>query len=353
MKTISKVCISQQFTCLPSVLLLAIGVQWQAVGQPSVVPIGNLGNANDTTGFGAVAYGYRIGQYEVLNTEYTAFLNAVADTDTYGLYSPFMASDARGGILQSGSSGSYSYSVKPGYASMPVVFVNFYDALRYANWLQNGQPIGLQLPGTTETGTYTFSGPTTVSARAAFTGTWLYALASENEWYKAAYYDPTRVSGGLYWKYPTRADLASTPGSRQPPSATPNSANFYKDDGIANGYNGGFAVTQNPAYNNSQNYLSDAGAYSGSASYYGTFDQGGNVFEWTEGVIGINRIERGGAWDAIETRMQSSTRLGAAPTYEDYNLGFRIVLVPEPSAMALVGLGGLALLAWRRFAVRG
>jgi len=349
MKIISKVRVPQQLLLSFLTLLVAGGFQWQAFGLPGLVAIGNAGNANDTTGFGRVTYAYSIGQYEVLNSEYAAFLNAVARTDTYGLYSSFMASDARGGIVQSGSSGSYLYSVKLGYVDMPVVFVNFYDALRYANWLQNGQPAGLQGPGTTETGTYTFSGPTTVSAR-LYTGTGLqYALASENEWYKAAYYDSTLSGGaGGYWKYPTRSN--AQPDSRQPPTATANSANFYFDDGFPNGYNGGFAVTQSPTYVVSQNYLSDAGAYSGSASYYGTADQGGNVWEWTEGINGINRIERGGAFDASASSLLSTTRFSIAPTYDDYNLGFRIVLVPEPSAAALLGLGGLAFLAWRRFA---
>jgi sulfatase modifying factor 1 len=351
MKIISKIRISQQFLLTVSVLLLAAGTHWKAIAQPGMVSVGNLGNAVDATGYGALNYAYSIGQYEVLNSDYAALLNAVARTDTYGLYSSFMASDARGGIVQSGSPGSYLYSVKPGYADMPVVFVTFYDALRYANWLQNGQPAGLQGPGTTETGTYTFSGPSTVSGR-VFTGTGQqYALASENEWYKAAYYDPTLNAGaGGYWKYPMRSN--AQPDSRQPPTATANSANFYFDDGFPNGYNGGFAVTQSPTYDAGQNYLSGAGAYSGSASYYGTFDQGGNVWEWTEAISGINRIERGGAWDASASAMSSLNRFSIAPTYDDYNLGFRIVLVPEPNGMALLGLGGFALLAWRRFVRR-
>lgn len=64
--------------------------------------------------------------------------------DTCGLYNTSMSSDARGGIIQSGSSGSYTYSVKSGYGNMPVVQVSFYDAVRFANWFENGQPMGAQ-----------------------------------------------------------------------------------------------------------------------------------------------------------------------------------------------------------------
>jgi hypothetical protein len=44
------------------------------------VTVGNGGNGADTTGFGAVAEEYRIGEFEVTNTEYVAFLNAVDST---------------------------------------------------------------------------------------------------------------------------------------------------------------------------------------------------------------------------------------------------------------------------------
>jgi formylglycine-generating enzyme len=58
------------------------------------VTVGNPGNQPDTrydeTGFGAVDYVYAIGKYEVTAGQYTAFLNAVAATDTYGLYNTNM-----------------------------------------------------------------------------------------------------------------------------------------------------------------------------------------------------------------------------------------------------------------------
>lgn len=53
-----------------------------------LINIGNPGNPDDFTGYGGVSYGYAIGKYEVTLTQYTAFLNAVAKTDTYNLYNP-------------------------------------------------------------------------------------------------------------------------------------------------------------------------------------------------------------------------------------------------------------------------
>src|SRR5437868_12710346 len=79
------------------------------------VPVGNVGNANDpATGnlYGGVNYAYNIGKDEVTVGQYTAFLNAVAATDTFSLYDTKMASDANvAGIARSGSSGSFIYSV--------------------------------------------------------------------------------------------------------------------------------------------------------------------------------------------------------------------------------------------------
>jgi formylglycine-generating enzyme required for sulfatase activity len=106
------------------------------------VLVGNAGNAADSTGFGSVASAYHIGKFEVTNTQYAAFLNAVASTDTFNLYSTMMDLDARGGISRSGSSGSFTYSVKPGYETMPVVFVSFWDSARFTNWLGTGYTEG-------------------------------------------------------------------------------------------------------------------------------------------------------------------------------------------------------------------
>lgn len=62
------------------------------------------------------------------------------------------------GISRSGSSGGYSYSVVSDWANRPVSYVSYWDACRFANWLHNGQPTGIQGPGTTETGAYTLYG---------------------------------------------------------------------------------------------------------------------------------------------------------------------------------------------------
>lgn len=77
-----------------------------------LVTVGNPGNAADTTGFGAVNYEYQIGMYDVTIGQYVEFLNAVARTDSYGLYSLMMATDLNvAGIDRSSSSGAYSSSV--------------------------------------------------------------------------------------------------------------------------------------------------------------------------------------------------------------------------------------------------
>ena len=64
------------------------------------VDVRNPGNAADSTGYGAVPYAYKIGKYEVTNVQYGAFLNAVGQTDTYGIYDPRMGNS----IGQTGTS---------------------------------------------------------------------------------------------------------------------------------------------------------------------------------------------------------------------------------------------------------
>lgn len=333
-----------------------------AIAIPTV-PVRNLGNANDpATGnlYGGVSYAYRIGTTEVTVGQYTDFLNAVAATDTYALYNTSMATDLNiAGIARSGVSGSYSYSVI-GSPNKPVTYVSWGDAARFSNWLHNGQPTGAQDASTTEGGAYTLNGATSSAALSTVSrnsgAVWF--ITTENEWYKAAYHQPAAQGGDRdgFWQYPIASN--SVPYSDQPPGSTPDNTrvgNFVASDFLANGYNDGYAVTGSLGYSASLNYLTDAGAYTFATSHYGTYDQGGNVWEWTEALLsGSFRILRGGSWDMGAFALSSSSRsLWAFPADETFNFGFRvaaIATVPEPSTIALaaLGLASLIAIAWRR-----
>jgi formylglycine-generating enzyme required for sulfatase activity len=167
-------------------------------------PVGNPNNSPDSTGYGAVAYSYNIGTYDVTNSQYVAFLNSNDPTgaNTLGLYDTRMATDSLGGGLNAGinfNSGNASggmYSVISGHGDEPVIYVNWFDAIRFANWLNNGQR-----GGDTETGAYTLLGgtptPSNANSITRNAGATIF-LPSENEWYKAAYYNPATKS---YFQY--------------------------------------------------------------------------------------------------------------------------------------------------------
>jgi len=313
------------------------------------VTVGDAGNPNDTTGYGGVSYIYNIAVSEVNLIQYTAFLNAVAATDPYSLYNADMGTDSNSaGITRDGSSGSYTYAVK-GSGARPVTYVSWFDAARFANWVANGQPTGAQQNSTTENGAYSLLGAIsgvefTKNAINPNTGTMTtWWIPNENEWYKAAYYDPS-VSGPSddYWLYPTQSD--SAPGNTIGTGA--NQANFKDTD---------YSVTQSADYNSSQNYLTDGGAYSSSGSYYGTFDQGGNVWERTDAVTGSSGSARGGSWTNDDYSLLSSTRSGSGSTDELNFLGFRVasateasIAIPEPSTAVVIMMGGAGWLLWRR-----
>ena len=296
----------------------AVTIDWTPIGDP-----GNACEAQQFGCFGGVGYAYSVGTYEVTNAQYAEFLNAKAASDPLALYNPAMgvADPVQyGGITRAGSDGNYTYSVIAGRGDMPVNHVSLWDAVRFANWMNNGQGAG-----DTETGAYTLLGGTaspsngdTVTRNPGA----IIVLTSENEWYKAAYYDSSTAS---YFDYPAGFDAPTTCSA---PTATPNSANCHP---------GGPAD------------LTAVGSYTGSASPYGTYDQGGNVSEWNEAIIiteDFPRVRRGGQFAGGDpTMLAADFRSSNAPEAESLNLGFRLAMIPEPSTGLLViaGLVGLAL----------
>lgn len=258
----------------------------------------------------------------VTNAQYTEFLNAVAASDPHGLWNSNMGSSVHGGISRSGSDGSYTYSVRTatsGYnnghsmGNMPVTYVSFWDAARFTNWLTTGD---------TETGVYNLGNVTnptnnTITRNSMAWHNGGYAIASQDEWFKAAYYDPISESYSLY---ATQSDIVPT--RTTPNNTDSNSANY-----------GDITLT-----------VTSVGSYSLASSFYGTFDHSGLLREWTDTIFDENRrVTRGGDWNDNETRLRSSWSASTTVTTESAFWGFRVVTIPEPSTIILVALTGLSL----------
>lgn len=206
------------------------------LNESNFVLVGDLNNSSDSTrdSLGSINYSYKINKFLVTNSDYAAFLNSVARNHQNNLYSrsgsnPIWPFDARlttnsyGGVEQIGTSPNITYSVKLNMEDKPVVFVNWYDAARYVNWLSNNKPNpGTLTSDSTETGVYAlnFTNPNPIPSISIADKT-SYWIPNRNEWIKAAYYDPTKNSTGGYWAYATQNDNA-------PDNVTSNS------EGIAN-----------------------------------------------------------------------------------------------------------------------
>jgi formylglycine-generating enzyme required for sulfatase activity len=283
----------------------AVEIDYVVVGDPN-----NPSEPNNIYGLpnlGTVSAVFRLGKYEVTNAQYVEFLNAKAASDPYALYDGRMESDTtHGGIERSGSEGSYTYAVRPGFATRPVVYVNFFDALRFTNWLHNGQG-----SADTEAGAYTLTpnpgnlpipanGSTVVREPNASV-----FLPDENEWYKAAYY----AGGPNYFNFPTRSSTAPT--AQAPPGGT-NSANYSSAAGGSH---------------------SAVGAYGQSGGPYATFDQGGNVQEWVETLNSGFRVLRGGHFANGDSALSA---LGRSYWFADgafEHTGFRVAAAVAPPSV--------------------
>jgi len=269
------------------------------------VNIGNAGNAADSTGYGAVPYIYRVGTYEVTQ-------------------------DA---ITKATASGMSNVTAGPYTGSQPATTISWYEAAAFVNWLNTST-------GNQAAYNLTFSGSwsmTLWSSGQAWTagGQNLYRhkdayyfLPSENEWYKAAYYNP---GGSNYFLYPTASSSVPT--------------------AVASGTTSGTAVYNGVAS------VPAAVTNAGGSSPYGTMGQGGNVWEWNESAFaGTNsssseaRTMRGGARSSLTVVDLRSLggRVNNVPTDQNFLIGFRVASIPEPSTYALLLLGAGAVYLWKR-----
>lgn len=294
------------------------------------VLVGSPGNAADpATGYGAVAAEFRIGTAEVTINQYVAFLNAVARVPAHpaieSLWTEEMedpkGKEDTGILITRAGAGTeadpYLYAVAPSAqwgddaGNRPAPWVTWFNAARFANWLHNGATAGAD----TEDGAYTLvdhqeSGIVPRNPNA------LWWIPSEDEWYKAAYYDPAKPGGAGYWQYPTRSD--APPRMAEAPGTAP-AANF----------NNVYLAHQEDGWG----VLTPVCAYVGTRGPWGTCDQAGLLWEWTAGIYvdpeGPNRIVRGGSWGPGVTPPMKTIRrdygpMGSAGYYRDDDTGFRL-----------------------------
>jgi hypothetical protein len=278
---------------------------------------------------GGVKYRYGIGQLEITVAQWVAFLNTAdpSGKDPHHLYDSAQSGAAWPQLGQVDSRAKakpgHHYSVAaPEWADKPFGFATFVRAARFVNSLYNGRLLAkhasgegafhyvtyrVRLSKRTESGMYDFGrgggkGPT----RAHATG---FVLPSQNEWIKAAYYDPSGGGTYSYWKYPTNpgvfGDGAATAPAPTMLNATNGDVTNAATQPLATYHAQGLAApswcpaparpvescsTANPFGIDPITYaeifqgsLSTVGEAK-TTSPWGTLDQGGNVVEWTDTI---------------------------------------------------------------------
>lgn len=275
---------------------------------------------------GGVKYGYGIGQLEITVTQYVAFLNTVdpKGTDKFHLYSSTESSTAwpRFGQIDFSSSagtGRHYTVASPEWAEKPYGFANFLRSARFVNSLYNGTLLAktpssagafsyvtykVRLSRQTESGMYDLSDRE--ATRAHKSG---FVVPSQNEWIKAAYYDPNGGGTLSYWKYPTNAGVFGDGTATAPAQSTLDPTNGNVTNAATQplatyhagsptpppswcpaGLSAEICTTVNPFGLDPTTYEK---AFQGSlgtvgqaltTSPWGTLDQGGNVVEWTDTI---------------------------------------------------------------------
>ncbi len=284
-------------------------------------PIGNPGNTPDLlTGRGSVSYDFRMGTYAISQDQVNAAIAAG---------------------LQNVSTDTLHDAIKLRSASTsPATLASWYEAAAFVNFLNTIKGYQPAYNLSFESGVWSMTlweASQTDGINLYRNKSAVYVLPSLDEFYKAAYYDPSKGPDGGYWLYTTGSDTAPLPV------------------GGAGWNYGGFGTEAGTTVWNIASWSGSAATTgAGGLSPYGTMGQGGNVAQWLETAVdqmnddaAENRIATGYHFASPVT--EDATQLGfwsnSAPTLETDEVGFRVAAVPEPSTYALVLLGGAAS-AW-------
>jgi formylglycine-generating enzyme required for sulfatase activity len=211
---------------------------------------------------------FKIDKYEVTNQFYCQFLNDANSTEPYW--------DTNMEIDRMGDPNNYYYTVQSGRENYPVRYVNFHDAEAFAAWRSSLDDLSYRLP-------------------------------TEQEWEKAAGWDPIEQHHYTYGFHWDEIDCfrCNYTFLIHVPEPTP-----------APCYGGPLPV----GWIDGKPNTVDA------KCYYGCYDMSGNVSEWTSSIYsGSKRVIRGGGWDMLDDYCRVIARACDEPSrrYESY--GFRLV----------------------------
>ncbi len=252
----------------------------------------NLGNADDSTTFGGVNYAFGMSKYEISERMINIY-----NLDSQNSASPI----------------SYT-SPGPGYgANKAATNITWVEAARFVNWLNISQGFApaywFRRADSTNITPWQSSQTSDYDALNQFRSKrTVFALASIDEWYKAAYYDPTLNGTGGYWQYAVRSDIA--------PNAV-TSGTGARDVVYGQGANGVPAdITQ-----------------AGGLSAYGVMGMNGNVWEWTESPFNgvytnaqVNRFLVGGSWADMQASVFAKGQTANySPSTNIPQGGFRVI----------------------------